>query len=165
MKTPRSKPSGEERGKPPLLLQQQLHAGMRTLESTSIPTGDATLSAPAFKLGLAQFTLARSTPSPSPRALCCPQGYVRHRPTSPYLPPSTHNQQLNNRSTYVYFCPSSSEVGQLSPTLYPTLTGSRYLAPLVPSRLPRHRLVPVTVNVRLLRIRQQPALTLPRPLV
>ena len=37
-----------ERGKPPGLPQQELHASIRALESTSIPTGDVELSTPTW---------------------------------------------------------------------------------------------------------------------
>ena len=41
---PPSEPGGGERGTSPGLLQQPPHAGIGTLESTSIPTGDVEFS-------------------------------------------------------------------------------------------------------------------------
>ena len=50
-----------ERSKPPGLPQQELHASIRALESTSIPTGDVELSTSASTMRLARFTNALAT--------------------------------------------------------------------------------------------------------
>ena len=131
----RSEPGGGERGKPPGLPQQQPHASIRTLESTSIPTGDVELSTSASNMGLARFTNALTTSHshfPYPRARA-PQS------AHPYLPPSTRNKGSVAGVLTSTSARSAQPVGQLSPTLYPAPAESRYLAHLGPSRLPLNR--------------------------